>query len=68
MTPAPEVECEDCGWQGHPLELLCSEEDENRNDPNVKFNHCPDCNETNIVDCEVDENWDDSPGDWDTDY
>ena len=51
----PEVECEDCGWQGHSLELLCSEEDENSNNQNVKFNHCPDCNETNIVDCEIDE-------------
>lgn len=39
------LECNECGWQGEPGELVCSDEDDASNKPvsEIKFNLCPDC-------------------------
>jgi len=37
----PEIECTECGWQGHNSELLCSDED--RSSETTKYNICPEC-------------------------
>ena len=48
----PEIECEDCGWQGDISELHCSDEDDKSRKPvsEISFNLCPDCGSANIVD------------------
>jgi len=47
-----EVQCEDCGWQGHPAELWCSDEDFSSNKAGVEFNLCPNCESDNITEVE----------------
>ena len=48
----PEIECEDCGWQGYTSELVCSEEDSksSKKVAEMSFNRCPECDGENIVD------------------
>ena len=40
-----EIECLNCGWQGHVGELVCSDEDDRSDKPTnkIKFNICPQC-------------------------
>ena len=39
MNTWDDVECQDCGWSGASSEM-------------VDFVHCPECNSTNINDCD----------------
>jgi len=43
MDEIPEIECEECGWQGYRSELLCNPEDENKSVEEARFNVCPNC-------------------------
>lgn len=45
MEGKPEIQCNECGWQGDSSELLADENDD-------KFIHCPDCLSTDIEDYE----------------
>ena len=50
----PEVECDDCGWQGSASELNCSEEDykSDKKIGEIQFNLCPSCGSNNITEIE----------------
>lgn len=42
-----QIECLNCGWQGSPGELVCSDEDDasDKKVSEIKFNICPQCGE-----------------------
>lgn len=45
------IECVECGWQGDPSELVCSDKDGDDIDKpieKISFNICPECG---AVDC-----------------
>lgn len=50
-------ECEDCGWQGSYMELVCSDDDDKSDKPvsEIEFNRCPDCDGLNIVSIDAEE-------------
>ena len=39
----PEIECEECMWQGDSSELLCHPEDVDKPVDESRFNVCPEC-------------------------
>ena len=41
----PEVQCNECGWQGDSGDLILDDED-------GRYIHCPDCHSTDIEDYE----------------
>lgn len=43
-----EVYCEDCGWSGYVDSLVALTD----NLDDVDFSHCPDCEGSNIFDCD----------------
>jgi hypothetical protein len=51
MDDTPEIECEECGWQGDCSELLCHPEDDDKAVAESRFNVCPECD---AVDCFAD--------------
>jgi len=52
-----EVQCEGCGWAGYVTELSCSQADYDSIKPSseIKWDRCPECDSTDIVDFEPDE-------------
>ncbi len=55
MSEELTLECENCGWTGDPSELHCSDEDwdSDKATEDIKFNRCPDCGSTEVVDLET---------------
>ncbi len=47
----PEMECEECGWQGDSTELLFATEDLDDRD----FCLCPDCNSKDVFDIDYED-------------
>jgi len=43
MSELPEIECEECMWQGFTSELLCHPEDVDKPVDASRFNMCPQC-------------------------
>jgi len=48
MNEEPEMQCNECGWQGDSSELVSKTDDLKDRD----FNYCPDCGSDDIEDCE----------------
>ena len=47
----PEVQCNQCSWQGDALDLVSKTDDINDKD----FNYCPQCGSSEIEDIDIDE-------------
>lgn len=56
-----EIECEECNWMGDVSHLVCSDEDaaSDKELSEIKFNRCPECGSTDIVDIDEEEDEED---------